>query len=193
MRISKPITILIVACIAVTVIVAVVLTSTNSNNPSDKGHIQDSTNDMISMLGMGEYFPGAADITEVFFSQNGDKASLAINVADSFSYVRINESISWFFVLTFLNENDVVNGYELRAELNSSGLNASVTPVGSQHQPSCAVSLEDKTVTFTMTLPGLSGASHVQWRVVSMYSDSPNDLFETNPRDFAPDEGMQTT
>ncbi len=179
--------------IIVAVIVAVVLSSTNSNSPTDRGHVHDPTNDMISMLGMGEYFPGAADMTDVFFSRSGETANLSTKVADSFSNIRSNESISWYFILTFLSESGPVNGYELRAEFNSSGLNASVTPVGSQHQPSCTASLEDKTVTFTMKLPKLSRASEVQWRVVSMYSKSPNSLFETNPRDFAPDEGMQTT
>ena len=191
---------IVVAVILAVTSVAVVLyslsTSDQSLTPSSQqnalpGQINDPKGDLIANVGSSK--TPIVDVTKATIEKNGDQLKFNINVDGDISTLNEDETAQWNMIVLLENETDVLNAYEIKIEMNTTGIFGTAQNIEDENAQTCQVEYQGNVITVQAALDGTQNATHIEWNVSTVYDKTVGDNVIANICDFAPDEGLQET
>lgn len=177
--------------IIVVVLVSAVTIAVISLNQAPNNEVKEAANDMQFNVGSG--YPGMADMISTSIAKNQNNLTAIINVKEPFIALGEQEIAEFDMILILEDAEDVLQTYELRVDVNSTGTYALVQDVQNKTQQPTQLQVDGAKLTITTTLPELTAASQAEWNIYSAYEKRAGNEIISSAYDFLPDEGLNLT
>jgi hypothetical protein len=180
---------LIVAIVVVSVAV-VALYGLVGNLNAEVNELQD---DMQVNVGSESGYPGMVDMVSASIEKNQSTLKATIDVKEPFTALGEQETAQFDVIVILENDEDVLQTYELRVDINSTGTYGLVQDVQTKTVQPSQLQVEGNKLTITATLAELSEATKAEWNIYSIYEKRAGNEIVSSAYDFVPDEGLRTT
>ena len=177
--------------IVVVVLVSAVTIAIISLNQAPNNEVNEAANDLQFNVGSG--YPGMADMISASIEKNQNTLTAIINVKEPFIALGEQETAEFDMIVILEDAEDVLQTYELRVDVNSTGTFALVQDVQTKTQQPAQLQVDGTKLTITTTLPELNTASQAEWNIYSAYEKRAGNEIISSAYDFLPDEGLKAT
>ena len=177
--------------IAAVLIAIVVLVTFYGFNGTPNAQVNEAQNDV--QVNIGSYYPSMIDIVSASVEKNQSTLNVTINLKEPITVLGENESAQFDTIVILENEQDVLQTYELRIDINATGTFGIVQNVQTKNQQPLHLNVDGNKLTMTTTLSELDNATKAEWNVYSTYEKLEGNQIISNAYDFIPDEGLRTT
>ncbi len=151
----------------------------------------DPQNDIQTNIGSA--YPGMVDIVGASIQKNQTTFSSTITVKDAITTLGEGESVQYDMVVILENEEDVLQTYEFRVDINATGMFGMVQDVQTKNSKPLQLNSDGNKLTMTATLNELNDATKAEWNIYSTYEKISGDQVIDSAHDFVPDEGLRVT
>ena len=182
---------LLVPLTAAILIVAVGLVALYGFNGMPNAQVNEAQNDMQVNVGSG--YPGMVDMVSASIEKNQSTLNATINVKEPVTALREKESAQFDIIVILENEQDVLQTYELRIDINATGMFGLVQDVQTKNQQPLQLNADGHKLTITAVLGELNNATKAEWNIYSTYEKLAGNQIISSAYDFIPDEGLRTT
>jgi hypothetical protein len=171
------------------VVVAVVFFIFIGTPPATQG--SDPQNDI--QINIGSSYPGMVDIVGASVQKNQTTFNSTITVKDQITMLGEGESVQFDMIVILENEEDALQTYEFRIDINATGTFGMVQDVQTQNPQPIQLNIDGNKLTMTATLSELNDATKAEWNIYSTYEKILADQVVDSAHDFVPDEGLRET
>ncbi len=179
----------LVAVVLLSVLIAAVFFGLNWTSPSAPGN--DAQNDVQSDVGSS--YPGMIDLVGASIQKNQSIFNSTITVKDHIILLGEGESAQFDMLVILENEDDVLQTYEFRVNINATGMFGIVQDVQMQNNQTLQLMSDGNKLTMTADLSELNDATKAEWNIYSTYQKMVGDQLVDNAYDFVPEEGLNVT
>ncbi len=177
----------LVAVLLLSALIAAVFFGLNGNPPSAQG--SDPQNDI--QTDVGSSYPGMIDIVEASIQKNQSTFNAIITVKDPITTLGEDESAQFDMIVILENEEDVLQTYEFRVDINATGMFGIVQDVQTKNPQPLQLNSDGNKLTMTAILSELNDATKAEWNIYSTYEKISGDQVVDSAHDFVPDEGLR--
>ena len=163
----------------------------SSWGPLQDAQGSDPQNDIQSNIGSS--YPGMVDIVGVSVQKNQTTFNSTITVKDQITMLGEGESVQFDMIVILENEEDALQTYEFRVDINATGIFGLVQDVQTKNPQPLQLNSDGNKLTMTATLSELNEATKAEWNIYSTYEKILGDQVVDNAHDFVPDEGLRVT
>jgi hypothetical protein len=178
---------LIVALVVVSVAVVALYGLVGTPNAP----VNEVQNDLQVNVGSG--YPGMVDMVSASIEKNQSTLNTTINVKEPVTALGEQESAQFDIIVILENGEDVLQTYELRVDINSTGTFGLVQDVQTKTQHPLQLQVDSTKLTITASLAELKDATKAEWNIYSTYEKIAGNEIISSAYDFIPDEGLTTT
>jgi hypothetical protein len=144
-------------------------------------------------VNIGSSYPDIVDMVNALIAKNENLLNVAITVKDPIVALGDKESAQFDMILILENQEDALQTYELRVDMNASGCFGVVEDVQTKSQQPIQLIVDGNTLKITATLSELSSATKAEWNICSTYEKTSGNQVIDSAWDFVPDQGLTTT
>ncbi len=177
--------------IAAILIATVILVTFYGFNGTPNAQVNEMQNDV--QINVGSNYPGMIDMASASIEKNQSALNTIINVNEPVTALKEQESAQFDIIVILENNEDVLQTYEFRVDINSTGTFALVQDVQTKTQQPAQLQVEGNKLTITASLAELKDATKAEWNIYSTYEKIEGNQIISNAYDFIPDEGLTTT
>lgn len=178
----------IVAILLVSVVLAVAFAGL-IGAPSTQAN--EKQNDL--QVNIGSSYPGIADMVSASVAKTGSTLNATITVKDPIVPLTEEETAQYDMVIILENQEDVLQTYELRVDINATGVFGVVQDVQTKNQQHVELLADGNTLKISADLPELINATQAEWNINSTYEKLSDNQIVTSAWDFIPDQGLRIT
>ncbi len=178
----------IVVAVLIVTLVTVVFSGFIVAPRSQVSELQDDV-----QVNIGSSYPGIVDMVHASIAKNEGELNAAITVKDPIAALGDNASAQFDMVLILEKDEDALQTYALRIDVNATGLFGMVEDVQTKNQQPVQLILDGNTLKITMPLAELSSATKAEWNIYSTYEKTSDYQIIASAWDFIPDQGLRTT
>ncbi len=171
--------------------VTIAIISLNQAPNTQTNEVKEAANDMQFNVGSG--YPGMADMISTSIAKNQNNLTAIINVKEPFTALGEQEIAEFDMIVILEDAEEVLQTYELRVDINSTGTFALVQDVQNKTQQPAQLQVDGTKLTITTTIPELTAASQAEWNIYSAYEKRAGTEIISSAYDFLPDEGLNLT
>ncbi len=182
---------IIATLVAIVLIVTVIAVVFSGFIAAPNSQVNEVQNDV--QVNIGSSYSGTVDMVNASIAKNDGVLDAAITVKDPIVALEENESVQFDMILILENETDVLQTYELRIDVNASGLSGMVGNAQTNSQQPVQLIIDGNTLKITTPLVELSGATKAEWNICSTYEKISGNQIIASAWDFVPDQGLRTT
>jgi len=180
--------VLIVVILLVSVVLAVAFAGL-IGAPSTQAN--EKQNDL--QVNIGSSYPGIADMVSASVAKTGSTLNATITVKDPIVPLTEEETAQYDMVIIIENQEDVLQTYELRVDINATGVFGVVHDVQTKNQQHVELLADGNTLKISADLPELINATQAEWNINSTYEKLSDNQIVTSAWDFIPDQGLRIT
>jgi hypothetical protein len=144
-------------------------------------------------VNIGSSYPGIADMVSVSVAKAGSTLNATITVKSPIIPFTEEETAQFNMVIILENQEDVLQTYELRVDINATGVFGVIQDVQTKSQQHVELLLDGNTLKISADLPELINATQVEWSINSTYEKLSDNQIVASAWDFIPDQGLRTT
>ena len=178
----------IIAVLLVSVVLAVAFAGLNGA-PSTQAN--EKQNDL--QVNIGTSYPGIADMVSASVAKTGSTLNATITVKGPIVPLTEEETAQYNMVIILENQEDVLQTYELRVDINATGVFGVVQDVQTKNQQHVELLADSNTLKMSSDLPELINATQAEWNINSTYEKLSGSQIVASAWDFIPDQGLRTT
>ena len=181
----------LVPLIVALVLVSVAAVALSGLIGTPNAQANEAQNDM--QVNIGSDYPGMVDMVSASIEKNQNTLTTIINVKEPVTALGEQESAQFDIIVILENKEDVLQTYELRVDINSTGTFALVQDVQTKTQQPAQLQVEGNKLTIKAPLTELNDATKAEWNIYSTYEKIEGNQIISSAYDFIPDEGLTTT
>jgi hypothetical protein len=180
--------VLVVAVLLTTTILSIAILNFKAAPNSQS---KETENDL--QVNIGSAYPGVADLVSASIAKAGSTLNVNISVKDTITPLAEQETAQYNMVLIIENGTDVLQTYELRIDMNSTGLFGVIQDVQTKNQQRIDLEVFDSTLKMSTDFVELNDATQAEWNLNSSYEKVENNQIVVSAWDFIPNQGLTTT
>ncbi len=174
----------LVPLIVALVLVSVAAVALSGLIGAPNAQANEAQNDM--QVNIGSDYPGMVDMVSASIEKNQNTLNTIINVKEPVTALGEQESAQFDIIVILENKEDVLQTYELRVDINSTGTFALVQDVQTKTQQPAQLQVEGNKLTITAPLTELNDATKAEWNIYSTYEKIEGNQIISSAYDFHP-------
>ena len=178
----------IIAVLLASVVLAIAFTGL-IGAPSTQAN--EKQNDL--QVNIGSSYPSIADMVSASVAKTGSTLNTTISVKDPIVPLTEGETAQYNMVIILEKQDSVLQTYELRIDINATGVFGVIQDVQTKSQQHVELLLDGNTLKISADLPELINATQAEWNINSTYEKLADNQIVTSAWDFIPDQGLRTT
>jgi hypothetical protein len=180
--------VLVIAVLLTTIIIGIALLGLKSSPDTQP---KEAENDL--QVNIGSSYPGIADMVSASVAKTESTLNATIIVKDPIVSLTEKEMAQYNMVIILENQEDVLQTYELRVDINATGVFGMVQDVQVKNQQRIELLIDGNTLKISADLAELKDSTKAEWNINSTYEKLSDNQIVANAWDFIPDQGLTTT